>query len=196
MGDVVSLVEKAQQTIDQDEAKKTQERMAKGTFGLDDFLSTMDSFRKMGSMKSILKMIPGVGQMLKEVDIPEEELNRMRGIVHSMTPKERRNPDLMRPRVAVESRVVPAAEQQDVSGLVKQFGMMRPMMKQMAGMSMGGRLRATQAMARMGMGGGDDAQGQEGVHQVQPAPRRQEETPSAAVVSTLFLGQCRVCHCS
>jgi signal recognition particle subunit SRP54 len=154
MGDVVSLVEKAQETIDQEEAQKTQERMAKGTFGLDDFLSTMESFKKMGSMKSLLKMIPGMGQALKDVDLPEEELNRFRGIIHAMTPKERRDPDVIeasrRRRIARGAGV----EQQDVSGLVKQFVRMRPMMKQMAGMGMGQRLKATQAMAQMGMGGG------------------------------------------
>jgi signal recognition particle subunit SRP54 len=154
MGDVVSLVEKAQESIDQEAAQQTQERMAKGTFGLDDFLSTMESFKKMGSMKSILKMIPGVGQALKDVDLPEEELNRFRGIIHSMTPNERRNPDVIeasrRRRIAKGAGV----EQQDVSGLVKQFTRMRPMMKQMAGMGMGQRLKATQAMAQMGLAGG------------------------------------------
>ena len=95
MGDVVSLVEKAQQNIDQEEALKTQERMAKGAFGFDDFLNSMEQVKKIGSMKQILKMIPGVGQALKDFEIPDEELNRMRGIVHSMTAKERRNPDII-----------------------------------------------------------------------------------------------------
>ncbi|MBN2447894.1 MAG: signal recognition particle protein, partial [Phycisphaerae bacterium] len=147
-------VEKAQQAIDQKEALETQQRMAKGTFGFDDFLKTMESFRKMGSMKSILKMIPGVGSMLKDVEIPEEELNKMRGIVHSMTQKERRNPDLIeasrRRRIAKGAGV----DAQDVAGLVKQFRQVLPMMKQMAGMGMGQRLKATQAMAQMGMGAG------------------------------------------
>jgi signal recognition particle subunit SRP54 len=150
MGDVVSLVEKAQQTFDQDAAAKTQERMAKGTFGFDDFLGVFESFRKMGPMKQILKMIPGVGSALGDFDMPEEELNRIRGIVHSMTPRERRNPDLIeasrRRRIARGAGVEP----QDVSGLVKQFLQMRPMMKQMAGMGFGQRVKATQALAQMG----------------------------------------------
>lgn len=151
MGDIVSLVEKAQQNIDQEDALKTQERMAKGTFGFDDFLKTFEQFQKMGPMKQILKMIPGIGSALKDFELPEEELKQMRGIIHAMTLKERRNPDLIeasrRRRIAKGSGVEP----QDVSGLVKQFLHMRPMMKQMAGMGMGQRLKATQQLAQGGM---------------------------------------------
>jgi signal recognition particle subunit SRP54 len=151
MGDIVSLVEKAQENIDQEDALKTQERMAKGIFGFDDFLKTFEQFQKMGPMKQVLKMIPGVGSALKDMELPEEEMNQMRGIIHAMTPKERRNPDLIeasrRRRIARGSGVEPQA----VSGLVKQFLQMRPMMKQMAGMGMGQRLRATQQLAQGGL---------------------------------------------
>jgi len=151
MGDVVSLVEKAQQTFDADEAQKAQEKMVKGSFGLDDFLSQLEQFRKMGSMKSLLKMIPGMGSAMEGVDMPEEELNRFRGIIHSMTPGERQKPDMVdasrRRRIARGAGV----EQQDVSGLVKQFTQMRGMMKQMAGMGMRDRMRFTQAMGKSGM---------------------------------------------
>ena len=174
MGDVVSLVEKAQQTIDQKEALETQKRMAKGTFGFDDFIKTMESFRKMGSMKSILKMIPGVGSMLKDIEIPEEELNRVRGIVHSMTPKERRDPSVIeasrRRRIAKGAGV----EAQDVAGLVKQFRQMQPMMKQMAGMGIGGRLKATQAMAQMGMGAGGMPKAKKGSTKYNPRKDQQK----------------------
>lgn len=150
MGDVVSLVEKAQQAVDAEQAAKAQEKMAKGTFGLDDFLSQLESFRKMGPMKQILKLIPGVSQAMGEMDLPEEELNRFRGIIHSMTPRERRNPDLIeasrRRRIARGAGVEP----QDVSGLVKQFLQMRGLMKQMAGMGLGQRLKMTQALGQMG----------------------------------------------
>jgi signal recognition particle subunit SRP54 len=150
MGDVVSLVEKAQQTFDAEQAAKAQEKMAKGAFGFDDFLSQLEQFRKMGPMKQILKMIPGVGGALNDLEMPEEDLNRFRGIIHSMTPKERRNPDLIeasrRRRIAKGAGV----EAQDVSGLVKQFTQMRGVMKQMAGMGLRDRMRMTQALGRMG----------------------------------------------
>jgi len=150
MGDVVSLVEKAQQTFDAEQAAKAQEKMAKGSFGLDDFLTQLEGVRKMGSMKSLMKMIPGLGGALGEMDMPEEELNRFRGIIHSMTPKERRNPDVIeasrRRRIARGAGVEP----QDVSGLVKQFLQMRDMMKQMAGMGVGQRMKFTQQLAQMG----------------------------------------------
>jgi signal recognition particle subunit SRP54 len=151
MGDVVSLVEKAQQTFDAKEAQQAQEKMAKGKFGLDDFLSQIEQFRKMGPIKQILKMIPGVGSAMGDIDIPEEELNRFRGMIHSMTPRERRNPDLIdasrRRRIARGSGVDP----QDVSGMVKQFSQMRGMMKQMAGMGIRDRMRMTQALGQSGM---------------------------------------------
>jgi signal recognition particle subunit SRP54 len=151
MGDVVSLVEKAQATFDAEQVAKTQEKMAKGALGLDDFLSQLESLRKMGPMKSILKMIPGVGSALGEMDMPEEDLNRYRGIIHSMTPRERKNPEMIeasrRRRIAKGA----GAEPQEVSGLVKQFLQMRGIMKQMAGLGLGGRLKMTQQMAKMGV---------------------------------------------
>ncbi|MCH8805761.1 MAG: signal recognition particle protein [Planctomycetes bacterium] len=151
MGDVVSLVEKAQQVVDAETAARTQERMAKGTLGLDDFLVQLDSMRKMGPMKQILKMIPGVGAALKDLDMPEEELNRVKGIVHSMTLKERRTPETIeasrRRRIARGAGVEP----QEVSGLVKQFVQMKPMMKAMAGMGIGQRMKMTQQLAQSGM---------------------------------------------
>jgi signal recognition particle subunit SRP54 len=141
MGDVVSLVEKAQQTVSAEEAARLQERMAKGQFGFDDFLTQLESFRKMGPMKQLLKMIPGVGAAMKDMEMPEEELDQFRGIIHSMTPRERDNPDIIqasrRRRIATGAGV----DSQDVSGLVKQFLQMRPMMKQMAGMGMGQRMK-------------------------------------------------------
>lgn len=150
MGDVVSLVEKAQEVVDEKEAAKAQEKMAKGNFGFDDFLSQLQSFRKMGSMKSILKMIPGLGSQLDGIDLPEEDLDRIRAIIQSMTPKERSNPDVIeasrRRRIARGAGV----EQQDVSGLVKQFTQMRGMMKQMAGMGMGDRLNMMKGLGDMG----------------------------------------------
>jgi signal recognition particle subunit SRP54 len=150
MGDVVSLVEKAQQAFDAEEAAKAQKKMAKGLFGLDDFLSQLEQFRKMGPMRQILKMIPGVGGALDGLSLPEEELNRFRGIIHSMTPKERQNPDVIeasrRRRIARGAGV----EGQDVSGLVKQFIQMRGLMKQMSGMGIRDRMRMTEMLGKTG----------------------------------------------
>jgi signal recognition particle subunit SRP54 len=150
MGDVVSLVEKAQETFDAEQTAKAQEKMAKGAFGFDDFLSQLEQFRKMGPMKQVLKMIPGIGGALNDMEMPEEDLNRFRGIIHSMTRKERQNPDLIeasrRRRIARGAGV----EQQEVSGLVKQFVQMRGMMKQMAGMGLRDRMKMTQALGKMG----------------------------------------------
>ncbi|HMQ14770.1 MAG TPA: signal recognition particle protein [Phycisphaerae bacterium] len=151
MGDVLSLVEKAQQAFDAGEAAKANEKMARGQLGLDDFLTQLDGFRKMGPIKQVLKLIPGLGSALGDLEMPEEELNRFKGIIHSMTPEERRNPDIIeasrRRRIARGAGVDP----QDVSGLVKQFLHMRPLMKQMAGMGMGQRLKMTQQLGQMGM---------------------------------------------
>jgi signal recognition particle subunit SRP54 len=151
MGDVVSLVEKAQQTFDAEAAAKTQERMARGTMGLDDFLTQLEGFRRMGPLKQVMKMIPGMGGAVEGADVSEEDLNRFRGIIHSMTPRERRDPDVVdasrRRRIARGAGVDP----QDVSGLVKQFTQMRGLMKMMAGMGLGQRLKMTQQLSQMGM---------------------------------------------
>ncbi|MFH1748698.1 MAG: signal recognition particle protein [Planctomycetota bacterium] len=151
MGDIVSLVEKAQEQFDEKEALKQQEKMAKGAFGLDDFLGQLEKMRKMGPMKQILKMIPGMGSAMGDMEMPEEDLNRFKGIIHSMTAKERTNPEVIeasrRRRIARGAGV----EAQDVSGLVKQFTQMRGMMKQMAGMGMRDRMRFTQQLGQSGM---------------------------------------------
>ena len=172
MGDVVSLVEKAQQSFDAEQVAKTQEKMAKGSLDLDDFLVQLEGMRKMGPMKQVLKMIPGLGGALGGIEMPEEELNRIKGIVHSMTPKERRNPEVIeasrRRRIARGAGVDP----QDVSGLVKQFMQMRGIMKQMSGLGLGGRLKMTQQLAQMGMMDGGVPKLKKGTTKYQP--RREE----------------------
>jgi len=151
MGDVLSLVEKAQQAFDAQEAARAQEKMARGVFGLDDFLVQLEKFSRLGPMKQIMKMIPGVGSALEDSDLPEEDLDRFRGIIHSMTPKERRHPEIIdasrRRRIARGAGVEP----QDVSGLVKQFVQMRGLLKQMSGMGLRDRMRLTQALGQMGV---------------------------------------------
>jgi len=138
MGDVVTLVEKAQEHFKADEAEKLQKKMAKGSFGFDDFLKQMQAVKKMGGMKDMLKMIPGMGGQLKELDFDGAELNQTEAIVYSMTPTERRDPDIIdasrRRRIATGA----GAEAQDVSGLVKTFKRSRDMMKAISGGSLGG----------------------------------------------------------
>ena len=137
MGDVVSLVEKAQEHFDADEAKKLQQKMAKGSFGFDDFLKQMQTIKKMGGMASLLKMMPGMGS-LKDMDFDSAEMRRMEAMVYSMTLDERREPDLIdlarRRRIASGSGV----QVQDVAGLVKTFKRSRDMMKAVSGGGFGG----------------------------------------------------------
>ena len=175
MGDVVSLVEKAQENFDAEQAQRAQEKMAKGSLDLDDFLSQLESFRKMGPMKQLLKMIPGVGAQLDGLEVSDGDLNRFRGIIHAMTPKERRNPDVIeasrRRRIARGAGVDP----QEVSGLVKQFLQMRGMMKQMAGMGMMQRMRMTQQLGDLGaLTGGKVPKLQKGSTRYDPRQREKK----------------------
>lgn len=138
MGDVVTLVEKAQEQFDAEEAAKLQKKMAKGSFGFDDFLKQMQAVKNMGGMKDMLKMMPGMGSQLKDLDLDGSEIGQMEAIVYSMTPGERRDPDLIdasrRRRIASGAGVQP----HDVSGLVKTFMRSRDMMKALSGGAFGG----------------------------------------------------------
>ncbi len=138
MGDVVTLVEKAQEQFDQEEAEKLQRKMAKGSFGFDDFLKQMQAVKKMGGIKDTLKMMPGMGSQLGDFDIDDADFQRMEGIVHSMTLAERQEPEIIdssrRRRIAAGSGVQP----NDVSTLVKTFRRSRDMLKAISGGSFGG----------------------------------------------------------
>ncbi|MEQ9218315.1 MAG: signal recognition particle protein [Cyclobacteriaceae bacterium] len=131
MGDVLSLVEKAQQTFDEDEARRINKKIKKNQFGLDDFLSQMEQIKKMGSMKDLLGMIPGVGKAIKDVDIDDDSLKPIEAIIKSMTPKEREMPDIIngsrKQRIAKGS----GTDVNQVNQLLKQFGQMKKMMKTM-----------------------------------------------------------------
>lgn len=136
MGDVVSLVEKAQEQFDAAEAQKMQTKMAKGTFGFDDFLKQMQAVRKMGGMSSLMKLMPGMGG-LGQMDIDDGEINKIEGIVHSMTKQERQDPDIIdssrRRRIARGC----GRDVQEVAGLIKTFKRSRDMMKALSGGGMG-----------------------------------------------------------
>jgi len=138
MGDVVTLVEKAQEQFDVEEAVKLQKKMAKGSFGFDDFLKQMQAVKKMGGIKDMLKLMPGMDAQMKDLDLDDAEIGRMEAIVHSMTLRERRDPDLIdssrRRRIAAGAGVQP----HDVSGLAKTFLRSRDMMKALSGGSFGG----------------------------------------------------------
>ena len=153
MGDVLSLVEQAQSQFDQDEAERIQKRMAKGTLTLDDFLDQMRKVQKMGSIKGLMKMIPGMGSAVDDADIDESEIGQIEAIILSMTRKERQDPSIIntsrRRRIARGSGCDP----QDVSGLVKQFGMMSDQMKAMANMSMMGKMKSIAGLSQAAMTG-------------------------------------------
>ncbi len=131
MGDVLSLIEQAERTIDEEVAKKGAARLMGGQFDLDDFLEQLRQVRKMGPLKGLMGMLPGIPRELKGVDIDEKEIGRIEAIISSMTVAERRNPKLIdgsrRQRIAVGSGVSTA----QVSGLLKQFGEMQKMVKSM-----------------------------------------------------------------
>jgi signal recognition particle subunit SRP54 len=154
MGDVVTLVEKAQEQFDAEAAEKMQEKMAKGRFTLDDFLVQMRQMQKMGPLKQILKLLPGMGSQLDAMQLDGNEMKKMEAVIQSMTAKEREDPKLIeasrRRRIARGA----GAQPQDVSGLVKSFGMISGMMKQMAGMGAKERMAMASQMGQMGMGGG------------------------------------------
>ena len=138
MGDVVTLVEKAQEQFDAEEAEKMQKKMAKGSFGFDDFLKQMQTIKKMGGMADMLKMIPGMNSQMGNMNVDDKEITRIEAIVHSMTRQERQNPNVIdssrRRRIATGSGVQP----NDVSSLVKTFQRSRDMMKALSGGAMGG----------------------------------------------------------
>ncbi|HUT57729.1 MAG TPA: signal recognition particle protein [Phycisphaerae bacterium] len=153
MGDVVSLVEKAQTQFDADQAARMQEKMAKGKFSLEDFLAQMRQMKKMGPLKDILKLMPGMGEQVKSMQMGDDEFGRMEAIIQSMTPRERDDPSVIeasrRRRIARGSGATP----EDVSGMVKSFNMASGMMKQMAGMGMRDRMKFAQQMGQAGMMG-------------------------------------------
>ena len=139
MGDVLTLIEQAQKQFDEQEAREAAEKMAEGTFGLDDFLSQLQQARQLGSMKKLLGMIPGMSQYRQAIDqFDEKEVDRTEAIIHSMTPEERRNPQILdgsrRARIAYGSGVTVSA----VNGLLDRFSQAAKMMKRMSGSSMPG----------------------------------------------------------
>ena len=133
MGDVVSLVERAQQQFDDEEARKINKKIAKNQFGFDDFLSQIQQVKKMGNMKDLMGMIPGMGKALKGVDIDDDAFKHIEAIIGSMTPKERAQPDLL--NMSRKKRIARGAGRDinEVNQMIKQFHQMSKMMKMMQG---------------------------------------------------------------
>ena len=133
MGDIVSLVERAQDQFDEEEARKLQKKIARNQFNFDDFLSQIQQIKKMGNLKDLAGMIPGVGKAMKNLDMDDDAFKGIEAIIHSMTPDERSNPTILngsrRKRIAFGS----GTTIQEVNRLIKQFGETRKMMKMMSG---------------------------------------------------------------
>lgn len=148
MGDVVSLVEKAQQTFDEDEARRINAKMRKNQFDFNDFLSQLQQIKKMGNMKDMLSMIPGMGKAVKDIDINDDSFKPIESIIRSMTLEERENPDKI--NVSRKARIAKGSgtSVQQVNQLLKQFEDMRKMMKTMN--KMGGGKRALNALNPFG----------------------------------------------
>ena len=148
MGDVVSLVERAQQQVSEDEAQALQEKMAKGNLTMDDFLNQLRSMRRMGSMKSLMGMMPGIGQQMKDLEIDDKQIDRTEATIKSMTPQERREVNILdnsrRRRIARGS----GTSTNDVGQLVKGFNTVAQMAQQMSGLGMIERLKALSGMGK------------------------------------------------
>ena len=131
MGDVISLVERAQEQYDEEEARKLQKKIAKNEFGFDDFLNQLQQIKKMGSMKDLMGMIPGAGKMLKDVDIDDDAFKHIEAIIYSMTPEERSKPNIINAKRKIRIGKGSGTSVQQVNQLLKQFSQMSKMMKMM-----------------------------------------------------------------
>ena len=154
MGDVVSLVERAQEQFDEEEAKKLHKKIAKNEFGFDDFLKQINQIKKMGNMKDLMGMIPGVGKAIKDVEISDDAFKHIEAIIHSMTPDERRRPSII--NTQRKNRIAKGAGRkiEDVNALMKQFDQMGKMMKMMQGPQGKQMMQMMSKMPNMpGMGG-------------------------------------------
>ena len=138
MGDILTLIDKAQAEIDEDKAREMEKKLKKAEFDFNDYLTSVEQMQKMGGVNSILGMLPGMSSQLKDVEIPEDAFKPTVAMIHSMTPAERANPDLINP--SRKKRIAKGAgvDISEVNRMIKQFEQGRKMMKQMSGM-MGGK---------------------------------------------------------
>ncbi len=148
MGDVLSLIERAEQVYDEDEARKMQKKLMKGSFDFEDFLNSMQQMRKLGPLQQILKMIPGMDKLSRDEElVSEKEMKRIEAIIFSMTPKERRNPDII--KASRKERIARGSgtKTHEVTALISQFRQMQRMMKKMGGK--GGQMDPRELMRRL-----------------------------------------------
>ncbi|MEL6803072.1 MAG: signal recognition particle protein, partial [Bacteroidota bacterium] len=146
MGDIVSLVERAQDQFDEDEAKRLEKKIKKNKFDFNDFLGQLAQLRRMGDIKSLLGMIPGMNKMTRNLDIDNSAFTRVESMIQSMTPEERANPELLSPSRKKRIARGSGHSMQDVNAFIKQFDQMRKMMHKLS--------KNPAAMAAMpGMGG-------------------------------------------
>jgi signal recognition particle subunit SRP54 len=140
MGDITSLVEKAQAQFDEEQAKKLEKKIRKNQFDFEDFLTQIGQIKKMGNLKDIMGMIPGMGKALKDVDINDDAFKGVEAIIQSMTLEERRNPDLLSP--SRKNRIARGSGKNiaEINAFIKQFDQMKQMMKMMNNMPMGGKM--------------------------------------------------------
>ena len=153
MGDVLSLIEKAETALDEKKAAKLEEKLRRNKFDLEDLLDQMEQVQKMGSMKDILSMLPGINKKVKDVEVDDRQLDRMRAIIQSMTIKERKNPDIINPSRKRRIAAGCGMQVEDVNRLLNQYRQMQKMFKQMNSGSMKRKLK------RMGITGGGNGMG-------------------------------------
>ncbi len=151
MGDVVSLVERAQQQFDEEEAKRLEKKIRKNKFDFDDFMGQIQQIKKMGNIKDLASMIPGVGKALKDVDIDDNAFKGIEAIINSMTPKERQNPDIINQSRRLRIAKGSGTKIEDVNRLMKQFDQTRKVMRMVTG---AGSSKMAQMAAAMKMRGG------------------------------------------
>ena len=152
MGDVVSLVERAQMQFDEEEAKRLEKKIRKNKFDFDDFMSQIQQIKKMGNLKDLASMIPGVGKAIKDIDIDDNAFKSIEAIILSMTPKERQNPDIINQSRRLRIAKGSGTKIEDVNRLMKQFDQTRKMMRMVSGM--GNSRMAQMAKAMKDMKGG------------------------------------------
>ncbi|MBR6370859.1 MAG: signal recognition particle protein [Bacteroidaceae bacterium] len=143
MGDIVSFVERAQEQFDEEQAKRLQKKIGKGKFDFNDFLEQIGQIKKMGSMKDLMSMIPGVGKALKDIDISDDAFKGIEAMIHSMTPQERTNPELLDKSQSRRNRIAKGSgvPLQEVNRMLKQFEQTRKMMKNVAGAKLPNMMR-------------------------------------------------------
>ncbi len=149
MGDITSLVEKAQEQYDEVEAKRLEKKIRKNQFDFQDFLDQLQQIKKMGNLKDLMGMIPGVGKAMKDVEVNDDSFKGIEAIIHSMTPQERSNPDLIDAKRKIRIAKGSGKDMNEVNAFMKQFEQMKKMMGMMNKMPMGGRMPGMPGMGGM-----------------------------------------------